>query len=84
MIPTNFVERYYPSIGNDQAQGVTYNGTITVTDPASMDFKPARSYDSNTRVVTVEVNWMSGDVMRTRRMSTLVSKNGLQNYVYDR
>jgi hypothetical protein len=34
--------------------------------------------------VTVEVNWVSGEVPRHRQMSTLVSKNGLQNYVYDR
>ena len=84
MIPTTFTENYYPSVGNGAAQGITYNGTITITDPSAMDFKPPRSYDSNTRVVTVEVNWVSGDVQRSRSMSTLVSKNGLQNYVYDR
>lgn len=84
MIPTTFTENYYPSVGNGTAQGITYNGTITITDPSTMSFKPPRSYDGNTRVVTVEVNWVSGDVQRNRSMSTLVSKNGLQNYVYDR
>ena len=84
MIPATFTESYYPGVGDGQPQGVTYNGTITITDPASMDFKPPRSYDGNTRVVTVEVSWTSGDVVRRRSMSTLVSKNGLQNYVYDR
>jgi hypothetical protein len=84
MIPTKFAERYYPAVGNTPARGITYTGTITVTDPASLNFKPARSYDSNMRVVSVEVSWTSGEVQRTRRMSTLVSKNGLQNYVYDR
>jgi len=84
MIPRTFEERYYPQVGGHRAEGVTYHGTITVTNPASMKFEPKRSYDNNTRVVIVEVNWTSGDVVRTRRMNTLVSKNGLQNYVYDR
>lgn len=84
MIPSTFTERYYPGLANGQASGITYTGTITVTDPASLQFYPPRSYDTNMRVVSVEVRWRSGDVPRSRRMSTLVSKNGLQNYVYDR
>ena len=84
MIPTNFIERYYPGVGGGQPSGVTYRGTIEVSSPASQNFYPARSYDNNLRVVTVQVEWESGDVTRRRQMSTLVSKNGLQNYVYDR
>ena len=84
MIPETFTERYYPGVGQGDARGIVYTGTITVTNPASFRFNPPRSYDDNMRVVSVEVNWTSGDVRRTRRMSTLVSKNGLQNYVYDR
>jgi len=84
MIPATFTERYYPGLGNGQASGITYTGTIKVTDPGSVNFYPPRSYDTNMRVVSVEIQWQSGNVLRNRRMSTLVSKNGLQNYVYDR
>jgi type II secretory pathway pseudopilin PulG len=83
MIPTKFTARYYPKVGSGQSAGVSYSGTITVTNLASMNFYPSRSYDSNMRAVKVEVEWMSGDVRRERSMSTLVSKDGLQNYVYD-
>jgi type II secretory pathway pseudopilin PulG len=83
MIPTKFTTRYYPKVGNGQAKGIAYTGSIIVTNLASMNFYPPRSYDSNLRVVTVEVQWMSGSVPRTRSMSTLVSKDGLQNYVFD-
>lgn len=84
MVPTNFTERYYPAVGGGQASGVTYRGSIEVSDVAGMNFYPPRSYDSNMKVVTVQVQWESGDVTRTREMRTLVSKNGLQNYVFHR
>jgi Tfp pilus assembly protein PilV len=82
MVPTKFSTRYYPKVGNGQAAGISYTGSITVTNLASMNFYPARTYDSNLRVVTVELKWMSGDVPRTRSMSTLISKDGMQNYVF--
>lgn len=83
MIPTKFTTRYYPGVRGGQPSGLTYTGTITVTNLASMQFAPAKSYDANLRVVTVEVGWMSGNIQRTRSMSTLISKDGLQNYVFD-
>lgn len=84
LVPTKFATPYYPNARADQSSGATYSGTIVVTNLASMQFAPAKSYDANMRVVTVEVNWMSGNVRRTRSMSTLVSRNGLQNYVFYR
>jgi len=84
MIPSTFTERYYPGVAKGQASGITYTGTVTIVPPATLDFYPPRAYDKNMRVVSVEVRWRSGEVPRSRRMSTLVSKNGLQNYVYDR
>ena len=84
LVPTTFNTPYYPNASQGQSAGATYSGTISITDLPSMQFSPAKSYDSNLRVVTVEVNWMSGNIQRSRSMSTLVSKNGLQNYVYYR
>jgi len=84
MIPATFSERYYPGVGGRNASGITYTGTIQIEKPTAVNLYPRRSYDSNMRVVTVEVHWKSGDAVRSRKMSTMVSKNGLQNYVYDR
>jgi len=82
LIPTHFTTRYYPSVGGGTAKGVPYDGTITVTNLSALQFSPAKSYDNKLRAVSVEINWTSGEVQRTRRMSTLVSRDGLQNYVF--
>ncbi|MCU0770276.1 MAG: prepilin-type N-terminal cleavage/methylation domain-containing protein [Verrucomicrobia bacterium] len=81
MIPTQFATRYYPNVGGAKATGIAYNGTISITNAT---LNPAPSYASNLRFVTVGVEWQSGDVARRRTMTTMVSRNGLQNYVYDR
>jgi len=83
LVPTKFTTRYYPGVGGRRASGIAYTGTISITNLASMRFSPAKSYDDKMRVVTVEVSWLSGDVRRTRSMRTLVSKDGLQNYVFN-
>lgn len=82
MIPTKFTSRYYPTVGGDQASGVAFNGTISVTN-AVLSQAPT-TYADNLRFVTVSVEWTSGDIQRTRSMTTMVSKFGLQNYVFDR
>jgi hypothetical protein len=81
MIPTQFTTRYYPSVGGSNAAGIVYSGRINVTNAV---ISPAPTYLNNLRFVTVGVQWTSGDVLRRRSMTTMVSKNGLQNYVYDR
>lgn len=81
LIPTNFTTRYYPRVGGVTANGITYSGRISVTNAV---LTPAPTYLNNLRFVTVGVEWQSGDVARRRSMTTMVSKNGLQNYVYDR
>lgn len=81
MIPSQFTTRYYPAVGGDQPNGVQYTGHIAVTNVV---LNPAPSYVTNMRFVTVEVDWKSGDIQRNRKMTTMVSKDGLQNYVYDR
>jgi prepilin-type N-terminal cleavage/methylation domain-containing protein len=81
LIPTNFTTRYYPKVGGVSANGITYSGAISVTNAV---LTPAPTYVNNLRFVTVGVEWQSGDITRRRSMTTMVSKNGLQNYVYDR
>lgn len=79
VIPTSFTRAYQPAVGNQPESGVVYRGAIRVGD---VTFQPAPSYASRLRQVQVEVRWNSGGRERVRRMSTLVSMNGLQNYVF--
>jgi hypothetical protein len=39
-------------------------------------------YKNDLRLVTVELKWQSGNMERTRKMSTLVSRYGLHKYIY--
>jgi hypothetical protein len=68
-IQTNFTTSFYT--GN----GVTYTGTIQIAAAPMSNL-----YSNNMRQVTVTLNWTSGRVPRTRTMSTLVARNGIQTY----
>jgi hypothetical protein len=80
MIPATFTNYYYPLADKDRSKGVAYLGTMTITNAGLI---PTASYESDMRRIVVEVRWMSGNVERTRTMSTFVARNGVQNYVYN-
>jgi hypothetical protein len=80
MIPASFTNYYYPLAANGESKGIAYKGTMLITN-ASMT--PSATYSTNMRIVTVSISWKSGKVQRNRSMSTYVSKNGIQNYVFD-
>lgn len=90
IVPPTFTDNFYPQglYQNITNKGVTYYGTITVSTNLS-DFQAAFSgsvpaYQTNMAVVTVTLTWTNGTSVRTghsRSMSTLVSQNGIQNYV---
>lgn len=73
-IPGTFVEPYYTS---DDSNGLMYTGTVTV---ATAPF--TATYSSKVRMVSVELKWKSGGVLRTREISTFVAQDGLQEYIY--
>ena len=74
-IPTNFVDTFYP--GTQSTSGITYTGKVTIAAAPISE-----SYSNDLRLITVEVQWVSAKVLRKRDMSTLVSRYGLQNYIY--
>jgi prepilin-type N-terminal cleavage/methylation domain-containing protein len=80
-----FTVKYYPTT-NGQAQGVTYSGTYAVTSLTTSTVPDVKlkteNYASEVRVVTITLNWTSGNLQRSRSLSTLVSASGIQNYVY--
>jgi prepilin-type N-terminal cleavage/methylation domain-containing protein len=77
--PTTFQERYLPLAGAIAASGAVYTGRVEV---ASVILDPAATYSANMKKVTVSVDWVSGKTLRTRRVSTYVAKDGMQNYIY--
>lgn len=76
-IPATTTWTFYPQGGTGN-QGITYTGTVTVAAAPMTE-----SYAADHRLVTFTLNWTSGSIQRTRQMTTLVSKYGLQNYVYN-
>lgn len=76
-IPPVFVDTYYPYTTNTSYKGLSYTGTVSITAaPISA------SYSNNMRLMTMDLRWTSGNIERHRRMQTLISRYGLQTYVY--
>jgi prepilin-type N-terminal cleavage/methylation domain-containing protein len=79
-IPTTFTEAYAPS-GSTNSQGVTFFGTMTVGTPVFSGTAP--SYAPFMRQFTVTLQWTNGGTIRhSRSLTTYVSRDGEQNYVY--
>ena len=75
--PWSFNANFYPAGGTNN-QGLTYSGTIAVTDAPV----PA-AYTADMRLVVVSLAWTNGanaHVSRNRELRTLVSRYGLHNY----
>jgi prepilin-type N-terminal cleavage/methylation domain-containing protein len=77
--PTTFTRTYYPQASGAQSQGITYNGTVTVNTNITLD--PSATYSSVMKKITVQLNWVSEGVARSRSISTYASQNGIQNYI---
>ena len=77
-IPATKQWTFYP-IGAPGSKGVMYTGTIQVTAAPMVD----EAYVADHRQVVFTLTWNSGNVQRQRQMSTLVSKYGLHNYIFN-
>jgi hypothetical protein len=82
MVPTNFTSYYYPLAASNNSQGITYWGTLNIDRVASTNLSPAVGYSDSMRAIRVMLVWTNGGYQRIRTMSTLVAKNGIQNYVF--
>ena len=75
-IPTNKFTVPYYAVGTNCS--LMYTGQIFI-QPSGL----GTSYADNMLKITIQVDWSPmGQTNRTRTMSTLVSKNGMQSYVY--
>lgn len=72
-IPTNFTANF--NTGNTGGTNQMFSGTVAI-GPAPL----TESYGTNCKLITVTLAWTNTGVARQRRMSTMVSKNGIQNY----
>jgi type II secretory pathway pseudopilin PulG len=72
-----FSEPFY-AVGTQSTSGLTYQGRVTITNAPLNE-----SYADDLQLVIVNLSWWSGDILRQRQMQSLVSKYGLQNYIYD-
>jgi type II secretory pathway pseudopilin PulG len=72
---TNFVATYDPQAPD--GGGLEYTGRVEV---ASFPF--SANYATNMRELTVTLNWQTKGINRTRSLTTLIGRDGLQNYVY--
>ena len=79
MIPSSFTSYYYPHAASGESKGLAYSGKMVITNAP---LSPPSTYSASMRLITVTLNWTNGNVRRTRSMSTYVSKNGVQNYVF--
>jgi prepilin-type N-terminal cleavage/methylation domain-containing protein len=80
-IPTNFIAPFYPPDSSDAtnstASGIAYTGTVSVINAPI-----AETYAKNMRAIQINLTWTSGNITRSRQMTSYVSRYGLQNYVY--
>lgn len=76
-IPKTFTDSFNPSGSTNGNSGVTYTGTVIVTNAPL-----AESYSSHLRMVQINLTWTSGHVQHHRQMTTYVSEYGMQHYIY--
>ena len=91
-IPTSFTDSFFPTVitnvddSNGQLRtnlstfgngGIIYYGTVSMSNAPVAD-----AYKTNMKQFTVTLNWTNSGIPRTRTLTTYVSQNGLQNYVY--
>jgi hypothetical protein len=87
IVPTNFTDSFYPSGVNGVTNlGITYYGTMTIQ--TNIGLFPTASYSTSSMAkVTISLRWTNNGYGKARlghsnSMSTYVSQNGIQNYIY--
>ena len=75
-VPTNFVDTFYAS-GTNVVGTMSYTGRVTIARAPITE-----AYSNELKTVRIDLQWVSAGVLRNREMQTLVTRNGLQNYIY--
>ncbi len=79
-LPSRFTRQYDPLYTNEVngTPGVIYTGQIAIASSPTTN----ENYSPFLNQVTVTLDWQSMGLTRHREITTLVTSNGLQNYVY--
>jgi len=77
-IPSTFTGVYDPQAPPGQ-QGITYYGTIQSGSATNIG---GPAVNTNLVLMNVTMNWTNRGIPHTRRTSTLIARDGIQNYVY--
>lgn len=79
-IPSTFVSYYYDDGStNGTGIGIPYTGTVAVaTCPI-----PSVNYSNEVRQLDLTISWVSGGIARSRSLTTLLARHGVQNHITD-
>jgi type II secretory pathway pseudopilin PulG len=75
-IPTTFNAPYDPQ-AQQGSRGLTYAGTMIITNAPI-----GSSYAGDMKLIKVSLQWKTGNLSRTREFSSLISRYGMQDYIY--
>jgi prepilin-type N-terminal cleavage/methylation domain-containing protein len=81
LVPLTFTASYQP-INQSGGVGITYHGKVAIVN-APLSGTPIPTYNSDVKKITVQLSWTNGTLVRTHTLATLVSRHGLQNYIYN-
>ena len=75
-IPTTTFTVPYYAVGSTNGS-LVYTGQVLIAGSGLNT-----SYSNDMKKITVKLSWTTGQTPRSREMSTYVSRNGMQSYVY--
>jgi prepilin-type N-terminal cleavage/methylation domain-containing protein len=85
VLPTTFTEAYATIIEAHKKKtnvfdgGLTYYGTITILPP--LETQLLGTYTNDLRIVQVQVAWTNQGMPHSRKVTSYVSRYGIQNYI---
>ena len=85
VLPTSFSEAYATIIDPHKKKtnvfdgGLTYYGTITILPP--VDTQLLGTYTGDLRIVQIKVAWTNNGMPHSRKITSYVSRYGIQNYL---
>ncbi len=75
-IPRNLDPEDYDPQAPVGQRGVTYTGTVTITNCPAVS-----SYAADMRQLTLTLSWSTRGIPHTRSVTTYIAKDGIQNYL---
>ena len=77
-VPSTFTASYeVTNPTNAPTNSFVYTGTVIITNAPVTE-----AYSNDMRMLVINLNWQSRRINHQRSMRTLISRYGLQNYVY--